>query len=795
MINIIRRLHFSTEDQTAQEALLRALPAAGRQTIILPLPMSAVTWQRTIFERSVAPEELFSRILTDRPARLLFHGLAGLDSETRGWIERQPSLLRSLYRDDEAVRAFALFAPAVQVRAGRVAVPGDATAAERWSAIVGARLDEPSRFVTRLFRERGGRIAGLYFVSAFVDPARRKFLIGDGRGSDDRFGALVNAFSKCYPSQSTDYPFAVRSRDPAWLLLNVKVSDDGAVAGPRSREFWDGVFDDGDIRPFTAGSDGPIDAAWLVDRLCSASSADRGKVFDTFLAGQRMFGDLAGADMPPAVRALRVRRRYPSLFVAMERAGLRDPASIANIGDGARQLDRLDDMESAPVALQQFQGAVSLVLGAARMQTVTIDRAQDLMTKLAALPLRNGRYEGRVALWLERELLPALRSSSIAAASLTAEELVARALAGKSPTTARRIHWEGRDYTLDPAEATRLRLLRVRKKQGGPTLDEALASAGAAKNDAAVRASDAILGKTLASWAYAPQIGDADSGALVGGDPSIRHDLGIRAVNRTLYDQRWEVAVAPRDGGRIAASYLSMDAALAPWSLRRLSSDRVPAPPTLPDNDRLSLVSALAFSRPDRLSDDTMQAIATAIAQGSSAIQSAKNDAQALDGLASQASLSPWRRAVLSWMAVNEPGQIAAQFSPSARATLGGLRIAGIEEWGTSGVTVGCHCLRPPMAHIPELIYGRPVDGIVGASSADLAYRIAQLLTQLKLPAPLATSVMTFALRDYVDALTLAHPADTEAFGRQAWQLTLADVEDYVGAVAANGALRPLRVQ
>ena len=99
------------------------------------------------------------------------------------------------------------------------------------------------------------------------------------------------------------------------------------------------------------------------------------------------------------------------------------------------------------------------------------------------------------------------------------------------------------------------------------------------------------------------------------------------------------------------------------------------------------------------------------------------------------------------------------------------------------------------MAYIPELIYGRPVDGIVGAYSADLTFRIAQLLTQLKLPAPLTSSVMTFALRDYVDALKLAHPADTEAFGRQAWRLTLVQVEVYVGAVAANGALRPVTVQ
>ena len=105
MITLIRRLHFSTQAQTSLEAALKRVPAGGSETITLPLPMSPETWQRVIFQRQIPPPQLFSAILNDRSARLLFHGLAGLDAPTRAWIEQQPSVLQSLYRNQHAVQA------------------------------------------------------------------------------------------------------------------------------------------------------------------------------------------------------------------------------------------------------------------------------------------------------------------------------------------------------------------------------------------------------------------------------------------------------------------------------------------------------------------------------------------------------------------------------------------------------------------------------------------------------------------------------------------------------------------
>ena len=83
-------------------------------------------------------------------------------------------------------------------------------------------------------------------------------------------------------------------------------------------------------------------------------------------------------------------------------------------------------------------------------------------------------------------------------------------------------------------------------------------------------------------------------------------------------------------------------------------------------------------------------------------------------------------------------------------------------------------------------------DGIVGAQSADLMLRIAMILSEMQLPASLASPVLSYAMRDFLDAVRPAHPADFDAYSRAALVLGRTTVEDYIGAIAAVGALRPV---
>jgi hypothetical protein len=164
-----------------------------------------------------------------------------------------------------------------------------------------------------------------------------------------------------------------------------------------------------------------------------------------------------------------------------------------------------------------------------------------------------------------------------------------------------------------------------------------------------------------------------------------------------------------------------------------------------------------------------------------------------LDALAIKAVMSPWSRQVISWLVTTEPAQIPAKFSAAELARIGDLVPSTVHEWGTASLLSGCLCVRMPEGRIPELVVGRAADGLIATQSAEIMLRIAWLLAELQLPASLASPVMAYAMRDYLDRVTPSHMADFEAFARQARAIDRRSIEDYLGAIAAVGPLRPVR--
>jgi hypothetical protein len=251
------------------------------------------------------------------------------------------------------------------------------------------------------------------------------------------------------------------------------------------------------------------------------------------------------------------------------------------------------------------------------------------------------------------------------------------------------------------------------------------------------------------------------------------------------------VALFPAEGGGVTGALLGLEASLARWSLRRLSPDTIPPVPTMISNDLLSFFLTAALSNPRRLTDEDRDDIARADRAGAEAIERAGTDANALDAVAASGAVSPWTRQALSWMVTNEPGRIAGKFSAVERIRIGGLRSLSVDEWGTASLLSGCLCVKMPPARVPELVVGRAADGLIASQTADLMLRLAVILAELKLPAALASPVLAYAMRDFLDHVTPSHAADFEAFVRQARALDRRLVEDYVGAIAAVGPLRP----
>ena len=74
----------------------------------------------------------------------------------------------------------------------------------------------------------------------------------------------------------------------------------------------------------------------------------------------------------------------------------------------------------------------------------------------------------------------------------------------------------------------------------------------------------------------------------------------------------------------------------------------------------------------------------------------------------------------------------------------------------------------------------------------DLTLAVAVRLAELRLPAVLTRPVLAVAMQDFLDELSARHDADWWSLSRQAQEVSLRRVEDYVAAAAAvDGPLIP----
>src|SRR5262249_4539941 len=152
-----------------------------------------------------------------------------------------------------------------------------------------------------------------------------------------------------------------------------------------------------------------------------------------------------------------------------------------------------------------------------------------------------------------------------------------------------------------------------------------------------------------------------------------------------------------------------------------------------------------------------------------------------------------WRTSTLAWLAARHPDQLLKAFTLGEVAWLGAQDGPELSAtWGTSArAEDGCLCARlaPPAAGATPA--GRAADGRMGALAPDLHLRVAELLSELRVPARLAPAVLTLAVQDELDEASPAYLEDRLAVSRQASALTRTRVEDYVAALAGRGPLVP----
>jgi hypothetical protein len=455
----------------------RVGPRAAASDDVIPVPLTADVWSSAVFHRKVTPEALVSAIVADRQAAWLCHGLTMLDDETLEYFAAHPSLLTRIYERSAAF--FAAFGGSIRIHDNRVVPAGDVDAVPLWEGAVDERVSRPERFVPALLEAADGRLAYLYRVVSDLDAARRAFVLGSWLPAplrQERFRVLTTSgIGAIREWHARTLPFNRASYELEMTVVRLAVREDGRPLPPASRGLWGRVVGGGDT-----SADQPIDAAWLLERFLATDVRQRADRLDTLGFAQRVVGDRA-IDNEELVFMLRSIPRHRALMLALERAGVRNPATYSAALRHASRLTAFDGRKGY-VVQAQFQGALAIVARLMAVGSVDVPSGERLIEQLAALPLSNG-YAGGVARWIRTSLHPLLPAASDFESALTAG--VAGPLAGAS----RRVSWEGQLYRLDLAASERQRMERVREKQHAPRLDLPLQMAEAARQLIAEKAS------------------------------------------------------------------------------------------------------------------------------------------------------------------------------------------------------------------------------------------------------------------------------------------------------------------
>lgn len=463
----------------------------------IPSPLGADVWLETVFGDRETEASLGLRLLTDRRAALLYYGLTSMTPETLRFLGANPRLLRELYEDHGD--ALATYGRSLVVEDGRIVAPGGPEAAELWRSLTSERVDDADDFIKAILRHDEGRLAFVYDFVAHLDEPRQRFVLGlwlDERRRRSRFWRLYDvilASARLLP----DRPFVRTYPEPSVLLSQVAVAPSGRPTGLVWTGLWDEAFSgsglprnpERDLRNVERSE--PIDAAWLAERVFEDSDRLAARAA-AFLFAQRRFGDAAAGKLADVLVAVRGFQRFPSLVLTLDRMGVDPPAVYVAMVRHAALLDEISDAGQSHDALSQFQGVVALLDRARRVGSLSAQAAADLLESLAAVPVdRERAYEGRVAGWIARVLLPALevrragRSDDGDAVAVdpvgggaprerSVVEMLAGAPGEDSPTGRAAVEWEGFSYVADLRGALLERIATARESLADNSLDTAL---------------------------------------------------------------------------------------------------------------------------------------------------------------------------------------------------------------------------------------------------------------------------------------------------------------------------------
>jgi hypothetical protein len=457
------------------------------------LPFGLVAWRETLGldEKRLNAENAFLRFVTDVPASRMMVALHGVDARTReelravggpaggyaGW--------KLVY--EKALDGFALYPEALEIRDGKVRLPGGDAAEPVWEAIVGEPPSDLPRFVVRFFGSGSGKAA--YVADALrplPEETARVFVLGATAGGDEaveRFERLFSAIGK------TGRSYGNSQRDP-WDFTHLagflRPAAGGELALPGGAGVWlealartDLPADERELATLLSAAagrtEGPAEALERILREESDGVSGPLPASKRFVVVSSLVRDRPVLGEPGTVLLLaRGVDRFLGCYAPLEELPLESAETARKYLFTLNRLDTNGTDRDAELRAGLFLASVELLSALFRSGSVSDGAARELFASLLGQPLfatpRTAPAAGIETFdrWFHGSLLGAVREAETRflgsrsteplvwedeegpGPAKTVDELLLAALCGFRPPAA--IAWRGGSYSYHATE-------------------------------------------------------------------------------------------------------------------------------------------------------------------------------------------------------------------------------------------------------------------------------------------------------------------------------------------------------